>query len=100
MLVTADPLRPASLFTDSNQPADCVIFSTANLGDEALTAFNNFGEQDTTKEVPAILLLGPKHPEMATQARTDEHRATVTTPIKMKRLLELFDRMMPAAKEV
>ncbi len=100
VLVTADPLRPASLFTDSNQPADCVIFSTANLGDEALTAFNNFGEQDTTKEVPAILLLGPKHPEMATQARTDEHRATVTTPIKMKRLLELFDRMMPAAKEV
>jgi eukaryotic-like serine/threonine-protein kinase len=99
VLVTADPLRPGSLFTDSHQPADCVIFSTSNLGEEALQAFNNFGEQPTTKSVPAILLLGPKHQELAAQAHTDDHRATVPTPIKMKRLLALFDQMMPATKE-
>ncbi|HTQ39466.1 MAG TPA: serine/threonine-protein kinase [Pirellulales bacterium] len=99
VLVTSDPLRPASLFTDDHQPADCVIFSTSNLGDEALQAFNDFGDQPTTKSVPAILLLGPKHQEMAAQAHTNDWRATVATPIKMKRLLALFDQMMPAARE-
>ncbi|HZZ29687.1 MAG TPA: serine/threonine-protein kinase [Pirellulales bacterium] len=99
VLVTADPLRPSSLFTDNHQPADCVIFSTSNLGEEALEAFNHFGEKETTKTVPAILLLGPRHQDMAAQAQTADHRATVTTPIKMKHLLRLFDEMMPAAKE-
>jgi eukaryotic-like serine/threonine-protein kinase len=99
VLVTADPQRPAGLFTDQNQPADCVIFSTSNLGNEALEAFNDFGEQPATKSVPAILLLGPKHQNWAKQAHTNDWRATVATPIKMKRLLALFDQMMPVAKE-
>jgi serine/threonine-protein kinase len=99
VLVTSDPQRPAGLFTDQHQPADCVIFSTSNLGGEALEAFNDFGEQPTTKTVPAILLLGPKHQNWAAQAHTNEWRATVATPIKMKRLLALFDQMMPVGKE-
>ncbi len=75
-----DPQRPAGLFTDQNQPADCVIFSTSNLGNEALEAFNDFGEQPATKSVPAILLLGPKHQNWAKQAHTNDWRATVATP--------------------
>jgi serine/threonine-protein kinase len=98
VLVTADPQRPAGLFTDQNHPADCVIFSTSSLGQEALEAFNDFGEQDSTKSVPAVLLLGPKHQNWAGHAHTNDWRTTVTTPIKMKRLLALFDQMMPVSK--
>ena len=99
VLVTADPQRPAGLFTDQHHPADCVIFSTSSLGNEALEAFNDFGQQPTTKTVPAILLLGPKHQNWAAEAETNDFRATVATPIKMKRLLALFDQMMPVGKE-
>lgn len=99
VLITADPQRPAGLFTDQHQPADCVIFSTSNLGNEALEAFNDFGDQPATKSVPAILLLGPKHQNWAAQAHTNDWRATVATPIKMKRLLALFDQMMPVGKD-
>ena len=97
VLVTADPLRPASLFTDQLQPADCVLFSTYNLGEEALEAFNDFGDMPATKTLPAILLLGPKHQDWAARAKTGDRRTTVTAPIKMKRLLALFEKLLPAA---
>ncbi len=99
VLVTADPLRPASLFTDENQPADCVIFSTSTLGEDALDAFNDFGSGTATQSIPAILLLGPRHHDWNARAQTNDRRKTVATPIKMKRLLELFDRLMPVAAQ-
>jgi eukaryotic-like serine/threonine-protein kinase len=99
VLVTADPQRPASMFTDENQPADCVIFSTSTLGEDALEAFNEFGSTATTQQVPAVLLLGPRHTDWTQRAQTDDRHATVTTPIKMKRLLELFERLMPATAQ-
>jgi serine/threonine-protein kinase len=99
VLVTADPQRPSSLFTETNLPADCVIFCTSSLGEESLDAFNAFGDSHKTKHVPSILLLGPKHGEWVNRAKTNDWRATVTTPIKMKRLLALFEQMLPAAKQ-
>jgi len=99
VLVTADPQRPASMFTEENQPADCVLFSTSTLGEDALEAFNEFGSGAATQQVPAVLLLGPRHTEWTGRAQTDDRHATVTTPIKMKRLLELFERLMPATAQ-
>ena len=96
VLVTTDPQRPASLCTDSSTPADCVIFSTHSLGEEALDAFNSFGDMPATKELPAILLLDAKHGGWTQRAKTNDHRATVTTPIKMKGLLALFEKLIPA----
>lgn len=98
VLVTADAQRPASLFTDTNAPADIVVFSTSGLGEEALNAFNEFGDLPATKSVPAILLLGPKHLDWASRAKTNDWRTTVGTPIKWKRLLALFEKIMPAEK--
>jgi serine/threonine-protein kinase len=100
VLVTADPQRPTSLFTDSNSPpADCVIFSTSTLGEDALDAFNDFGDMPNSKSLPAILLLGPRHTQWIGRAKTNDRRATVTTPIKMKELLALFDKLMPVPQK-
>ncbi|HEY2882913.1 MAG TPA: protein kinase, partial [Pirellulales bacterium] len=95
VLVTADSHRPASMFTESSTPADCVIFSTSSLGEEALSAFNDFGEMPATKQLPAILLLGPRHLNWADRAKTNDRRMTVATPIKMKRLLAQLEQMIP-----
>ncbi len=99
VLVTTDPERPASMFGDANQKPDCVIFSTLTLGEDALRAFNEFGDMPSTNAVPAILLLGQRHHDWAGRAKTSEWRTTVPTPIKMKRLLALLDKLTPATVE-
>jgi eukaryotic-like serine/threonine-protein kinase len=97
VLLTTDPERPASMFTDANQKPDCVIFSTLSLGEEALRAFNEFGDMPSTNSVPAILLLGKGHHDWVGRAKTTDWRTAVPTPIKMKRLLALLDTLSPAA---
>ncbi len=97
VLVTTDPDRPASMFADTNQKPDCVIFSTLTLGEESLRAFNEFGDMPNTSTVPAILLLGQHHLDWTSRAKTTEWRTVVPTPIKMKRLLALLDTLTPAA---
>ena len=98
VLVTNDPQRPGSLATETKAPADCVIFSTSGLGAEALEAFNNFGAMAATKSVPAILLLAAKHGDWVSRAKTSECHTTATTPIKMKRLMEMIESLLPAEK--
>ncbi|MCC7085944.1 MAG: serine/threonine protein kinase [Pirellulales bacterium] len=93
VLASADPQRPAGLFTDTNRPADCVLFSASSLGEESLEAFNAFAELPQTKSVPAVLLLGPKQQGWTSRAKTDDIRAIATAPIKMKELLALFDKL-------
>ena len=70
VLVTADPARPLTWFSDGMSPADCVLFSTASLGRMALEAFNRFGDDraDSTR-VPAVLLVGTKHADLADEAK-------------------------------
>jgi serine/threonine-protein kinase len=96
VLVSADPQRPAGLFTETTRPADCVLFSASNLGEESLEAFNNFGELPQTKSVPAVLLLTPKQTSWTSRAKTSDNRATITAPFKMKDLLALFDKLADA----
>lgn len=98
VLVTTDPQRPASLFADNKPSADCVIFSTAGLGQEALEAFNNFGSMPATNTVPAILLLAAKHHDWASRAQTSECRTIAPTPIKMKKLMQMIESLLPAEK--
>jgi serine/threonine-protein kinase len=95
VLVTSNAHRPSNSFHDDDRAADCVVFSTTDLGEEALASFNRFGEDVQTREVPAILLLGPKHGEWTGRAQTADHRVTLNTPIKVTELRETLDRLMP-----
>jgi serine/threonine-protein kinase len=95
VLVTSDPHRPGNSFGDGQMPVDCVVFSTSDLADEALDAFNRFGEEPLTRTVPAILLLGPKHRSWAARAAVADHRITMTTPVKIKELRNAMDRLVP-----
>jgi eukaryotic-like serine/threonine-protein kinase len=93
VLVTSDPQRFS--FTDVQRPADCLVFSTSGLGEEALEWFNSFGYDPATSDIPSILLLGAKHHEWKSRAKTAKHRVTVSTPIKLRELRELMDELVP-----
>ena len=94
VLVTSDARRPLSWFNDNQKPADCVVFSTANLGQQALETFNEFGSAPATAAVPALLLLGPKHAGWRPKAQTSDHRVVVNTPVKLRQLRRLLGKLL------
>jgi serine/threonine protein kinase len=95
VLVTADPDRALSRFTAENKAADCVIFSTGELGETALAAFNRFAEGEHTRDIPAVLLLGEHHLEWKQQAKLDKHRAVLAMPIKLRQFREVLAKLVP-----
>ncbi|HEV3138365.1 MAG TPA: protein kinase [Pirellulales bacterium] len=98
VLVTRDPERALSRFTEGNPAADCVIFSTGELGEPALEAFNHFGENKHTSAIPAILLLDEGHKDWKKKAKLSGHRVVVSMPIKLRHLREVLAKLVPRQK--
>lgn len=90
VLVSSDPNRVLDRFFDDPQAADLLLFTTINNGRAALEIFNRFGQETTTRDVPAVLLLDQHHREWADEALVGEHRAVAQMPIKMRQLRELL----------
>ena len=95
VLVTQDPQRALSRFADGAKAADCVIFSTGELGEPALEAFNRFAENEHTGPIPAVLLLGEHQQDWSKRAKLDKHRVVISMPIKLRQLREVLARLVP-----
>lgn len=96
-LVQASPQRAVERFQDEKKPAECVIFSTGRLGEEALDAFLEFAAGEETSQMPAVLLLGPEDGSWKPRAQevVAPHRVVVSMPIKVRHLLELLAKILP-----
>ena len=94
VLITSDPARALQRLDDNAKTAHCVIFSTQELGAEALAAFNRLGATPTTAEIPAILLVDQHLKGAAQSAQTAGHRVLLSMPLRLKelrhKLLELL----------
>jgi serine/threonine-protein kinase len=95
VLVTADPQRALSRFTEGNAAADCVIFSTGELGETALEAFNKFADAEHTAKIPAVLLLGEHHTGWKKQAKLGGHRVSLSMPIKLRQFRDVLAKLVP-----
>lgn len=95
VLVTRDPQRALSRFADGSKAADCVIFSTSELGEPALEAFNQFGEGKHTSPIPAVLLLGEHQQDWKKRAKLNKHRVVMSMPIKLRQLREVLAKLVP-----
>ena len=84
VLLTGDPDRALTRFDDNDKVADCVIFSTGDLGESCLAAFNRFAASEVTGKVPAILLLGGTHAAWKAKAELAPHRLVLQMPVKFK----------------
>lgn len=99
VLIFSDPQRALTRFEDADQrPADCVLFSTVNLGRPALDAFNQFGLAPATKDVPAILFIDQKQSDLGKSASLGEHRALLSMPLKVRELREMLLRLLGEPK--
>jgi serine/threonine-protein kinase len=99
VLVTRDPERALARFADGSKAADCVIFSTGELGESALDAFNRFGENKQTRPIPAVLLLGEHQQSWKGKAKLSKHRVVMSMPIKLRHLREVLAKLVPTGEK-
>jgi serine/threonine-protein kinase len=95
VLVVGDAQRAIGRFeTGGDPPAECVVFCTTEMGEEALAAFNAFGEKEDTKRIPAILFVAEKHQEFAARAATSENRKLLPMPLKVRQLRAMLLKLL------
>lgn len=97
VLVISNPERALSRF-DYNEPAaDCVVFGTAELGAVALNAFNVFATDESTKNLPAILLVDQRQKAQVMQeAKLDSNHVVVTLPLKFRQFRAQLKELLAA----
>lgn len=75
-------------------PAHCVVFSAPDLGHDALDAFNQFGIQDHTKDLAAILLVDRKQQQIIRTAKVGKRRMMLAMPLKVRELRSALKRLL------
>lgn len=95
VLVISDPMRALARFAPDEDPAaDCVLFSAPELGASALTAFNTFGEEAHTADIPAILLVDRKQQFVIRNASVGKNRMMLAMPLKVRELRTALVRLL------
>lgn len=95
VLVTRDPQFPQRRLATDDQALDGVVFSTGELGAAALNAFNSLAADETTRDVPAVLLLGEGHGALLKKASLAKHRVALSMPIKLKEFRNVLTTLVP-----
>lgn len=100
VLIISDPQRALqrfqNRFTDAEEeyPADCVVFGAGELGFDALDAFNEFGEDEHCRDVPAILITNDKQEAIVKEAKFSDHRVNVRMPVKFRQLRATLKKLV------
>ncbi len=94
VLVVGDARRALSRFEVGEPPAECVVFCTTEMGEDALDAFNAFGANESTAKIPAVLFIAEKHQNFAARAATAEHRVLLPMPLKVRQLRAILLKLL------
>jgi serine/threonine-protein kinase len=99
VLVTSDPQRAILRFQERDAPAQCIVFSAGELGEKALLGYQTFTQGQSTRSIPAVLLLPEQHSEWAERVTRDDQHVVLTLPVTLRKLRETLDRIMPVQAE-
>ena len=95
VLVFSDPMRALARFQDYEPPpADCVMFSAMELGEDALEAFNRFGSYEHTKHLPAILFADARQANLIKCAKLGPQRLLLKMPLKVREIRDALLTML------
>jgi serine/threonine-protein kinase len=86
VLVTNDPERLFQRLYDDIRAFDVLLISSGQIGREALDAFNKLGQDQRTRKVPVVLLLGEQHGAWMKEAVGSPHRIVAKMPLKSRQL--------------
>jgi len=94
VLLTENPQRALKRFSNTPQPADCLVISCRSLGEEAIEAFNTLTSDPFLATVPAILISGINQAALASTARLDDRRRLVQMPIQAEAMGKLLEDLV------
>ncbi len=94
VLVYSSPDRAMERFASGELPAECVVFSAPELGNSALDSFNQFGTDEHTKHLAAILLVDEKQQHIVRNALTGPRRIMLSMPLKVRELRSALIRLL------
>ena len=94
VLVVSDPQRALDRCNTGDHVADCLVFGCHSLGKPGLEAFNQIGQMDQTKQIPAVLLLTENQSGFAKKALLDDHRVVAKMPLKMRQFREVLRKLL------
>jgi serine/threonine-protein kinase len=97
VLVIGDAGRALARWDGDEKPADVVIFSTTELGQAAVDAFNQFGSNERTRLVPAVLFVAEHNRQLADQAHAAAHRVLIPMPLKVRQLRAILLKLLQPA---
>jgi serine/threonine protein kinase len=95
VLVTREPDRLFERFKEDPGVAECVIFSTGELGERARDAYAQFAKATATSKIPAVLLLGEHHQAWRDDAPQDKHHVVLQMPVKLGEFRTLMGKLLP-----
>ena len=96
VLVISNPKRALERF-EGERAADAVVFCTSKLGVDALVAFNRLGEEEETRDVPAVLLVDERHKPVIRDAQLGPNRVMLTMPLKVRELRATLHKLLSTA---
>jgi serine/threonine-protein kinase len=94
VLVISDPQRALDRFKEDVPPAEVVLFSAGFLGEAAIDAFNRFGDQESTRKLPAILLIDEHQDELIPMAQLGPQRVLLKMPLKVREVRDTLKRLL------
>lgn len=86
VLIISAPERALARIKDEPDGIDCLILDASELGESAVTAFNQIGDDPRTHMIPSILLLDQSQRDLVPMATRSTHRVVLTLPVTMKQL--------------
>lgn len=86
VLVTNDPERLFQRLYDDVKAFDVLLISSGQIGREALDAFNKLGQDQRTRKLPVVLLLGEQHGAWMKEAEGSPRRIIARMPLKSREL--------------
>ncbi|NLF07831.1 MAG: protein kinase, partial [Pirellulaceae bacterium] len=99
VLVTVDPARALGRFRQDPAVADCVLFNAQQIGKQAVNMFNELGEDERTKNVPALLMLDESQHKWNELANLDSRRKVILMPVTMRQLRTAVEELLASDKK-
>lgn len=97
VLLTESPRRALTRFASRPLPADCLVISAQELGDEAVEVFNELSQDSFYSEVPAILIASGRQEEVLQAAQFDDRRRLLQIPINSEKMISLLKDLIPSS---
>ena len=94
VLIVSNAERALQRLQEGVGEFDCAIFCTGGLGEDALTAFNQLGDDYRTESIPAVIIVDKPQATMASRARLSNLHGLLQMPIKVRQLREALVKLI------